>query len=329
MNHQTIQWGIIGCGNVTEVKSGPAFGKVPHSKLVAVMRRNAEKAADYAQRHQIEKWYSDASALINDPDVNAIYIATPPSSHEAYTIEALQAGKPVYVEKPMAINAQSAGRMRDAAKETGVKLSVAHYRREQPLFLKIKSLINEGAIGEVRLVNLQFFQPHHSNVIAQTEEPWRLDPAVSGGGLFHDLAPHQLDLMRYFFGRPKQASGLSFNAAQLYSADDTVSGQVLFSNNILFNGVWCFTASEKRDHCEIIGTEGSIRFSVFEQQPVVLLKSGTERHFEFEPLQHVQQPMIQKVVEYFLGTSPNPCSADEGVDVMRMIKAFTSSSKMG
>ncbi|HVF97123.1 MAG TPA: Gfo/Idh/MocA family oxidoreductase, partial [Flavisolibacter sp.] len=137
MQGKTIQWGIIGCGNVTEVKSGPAFNKIPHSKLVAVMRRNAAKAQDYAQRHNVEKWYSDASELINDRDVNAVYIATPPSSHEAYTIEALNAGKPVYVEKPMATDAASAQRMSDAAKSTGVKLSVAHYRRAQPLFLKL------------------------------------------------------------------------------------------------------------------------------------------------------------------------------------------------
>ncbi|MEJ7912481.1 MAG: Gfo/Idh/MocA family oxidoreductase, partial [Chitinophagaceae bacterium] len=250
----TIQWGIIGCGNVTEVKSGPAFSKVPNSKLVAVMRRNAAKSKDYAQRHGIEKWYSDATALINDPDVHAIYIATPPSSHEAYAIEALHAGKPVYVEKPMAVNVVAAQHMAAAAESTGVKLSVAHYRREQPLFLKIKSLLDEGAIGEVRLVNLQFFQPHQSAMIAQTEDPWRLDPAVSGGGLFHDLAPHQLDLMCYFFGSALQASGISFNAARLYGADDTVSGQILFNNSLLFNGTWCFTSSQKRDHCEIIGT---------------------------------------------------------------------------
>ncbi len=327
MKLEIINWGIIGCGNVTEIKSGPAFSKVPNSKLVAVMRRDASKAEDYAQRHGVEKWYSEATALINDPGVNAIYIATPPSSHEAYTIEALQAGKPVYVEKPMALTAAAAERMSAAAQSTGVKLSVAHYRREQPLFLKIKSLLEEGAIGEVRLVNLQFFQPHHSQMIAKTEEPWRLDPALSGGGLFHDLAPHQLDLMCFFFGKANRASGTSFNAAGLYGADDTVSGQVVFDNNVLFTGLWCFTSpSQKRDHCEIIGTGGTIRFSVFDQQPVVLQSKGEEHVFHFEPLTHVQQPMIQKVVSYFWGTAANPCTADEGVDVMKLMEAFTASS---
>ncbi|HET7898336.1 MAG TPA: Gfo/Idh/MocA family oxidoreductase, partial [Flavisolibacter sp.] len=131
MANQKIRWGIIGCGDVTEVKSGPAFSKVPNSELVAVMRRDAAKAEDYARRHKVGKWYSDATALINDPDVNAIYVATPPLQHEDYTIQALKAGKPVYVEKPMAIDAAAAKRMVQAANETGTKLSVAHYRRQQ------------------------------------------------------------------------------------------------------------------------------------------------------------------------------------------------------
>jgi predicted dehydrogenase len=322
-NTSIIRWGIIGCGDVTEVKSGPAFNKVPNSKLVAVMRRNADKAKDYAQRHAVEKWYNDASALINNVDVDAIYIATPPLQHEEYAIKALRAGKPVYVEKPMAIDAASAQRMTDAANETGIKLSVAHYRRQQPLFLKIKELVNEKAIGDVQLINLQLFYPPNTNMIAKTDEAWRLNPAISGGGLFHDLAPHQLDLMLYFFGEPVKASGMSFNASQLYNADDTVSGQFVFNNNILFNGVWSFRFPYKKDECEIIGTGGSLRFSIFDHQPLVILKDGKETIIEFDKLQHVQQPMVAKVVEYFLDKSSNPCNGREGVAVMKMIEAFT------
>lgn len=315
----TIHWGIIGCGDVTEVKSGPAFNKVPHSKLVAVMRRNAEKAADYARRHGVDRWYCDAERLINDPEVNAIYVATPPLQHEEYTVAALRAGKPVYVEKPMAIHADAAARMAQAASDTGVKLTVAHYRRAQPLFLKVKSLLEEGAIGVPRLVNLYCLQPHRDTMIANTEEAWRYNPAISGGGLFYDLAPHQLDLMLYFFGAPEKVAGLSVNASQLYNADDTTIGQVLLPNHVLFNGTWCFTAPEKRDHCEIIGTTGTLQFSIFDHQSLVLKQGDREQRFTFDPLPHVQQPMIEKVVDYFRGHGENPCSAEHGVTVMQMI----------
>src|SRR5690554_6383941 len=100
----TIKWGIIGCGNVTEQKSGPAFQKLPGSSLVAVMRRDGDKAADYAKRHGVDRWYDDAGDLIKDPNVDAIYIATPHSSHLEYTLLAAKAGKSIYCETPLGLS---------------------------------------------------------------------------------------------------------------------------------------------------------------------------------------------------------------------------------
>ncbi len=322
---KTINWGIIGCGDVTEVKSGPAFNKVPRSKLVAVMRRNEEKVKDYAHRHNVPKWYTDANALINDPDITAIYVATPPLQHEEYTIAALRAGKPVYVEKPMTLTAASAKRMLTVAEETGTPLSIAHYRREQPLFKKIKELIDTKAIGEVRNVSIQLYQPHQSNLVVQTETNWRVDSVVSGGGLFHDQAPHQLDLMIYFFGHPKKACGFAVNQSKLYEADDCVTGTIIFQSNVLFNGSWCFNTppEEARDECEIIGSKGKIGFSVFNHKPLALTINKEKKEWQFEKLTHVQQPMIEQVVSYFLGDNHNPCSAKEGLEVMKILDAFT------
>ena len=324
MNSKTINWGIIGCGDVTEVKSGPAFNKVPNSKLVAVMRRNAEKARDYAQRHDVEKWYDDADDLINDPEVNAIYVATPPLNHEEFAVKAMKAGKPVYLEKPMAIDATASQRIEQVALETGGKISIAHYRRQQPLFLMIKKLLQEKAIGDVQLVDLNLLQPHQSDMITKTETNWRIDPSISGGGLFYDLAPHQLDLMYYFFGKPANVSGMSLNASGYYNVDDTTKGQIVFENNVLFNGTWSFSSTERIDRCEIVGSEGKISFSVFDHNPLIIESNGNQTSISFDKLQHVQQPMIQKVVEYFLDQSPNPCSASEGVQVMKMMDAMVN-----
>jgi len=321
---KTINWGIIGCGDVTEIKSGPAFNNVKNSSLVAVMRRNADKAKDYARRHKVPKWYSDAGRLINDPEVNAIYVATPPLSHEEYTIAALQSGKPVYVEKPMAVDAAAGIRMQKAALENNGKLTVAHYRRQQPMFKKIKELLDTTAIGEIRCAWLQFLQPPSLN-LTEMQNSWRINPAISGGGLFHDLAPHQLDLMYYFFGKIKKAAGVSINQAGLYKADDAVCGQLLFENGTLFNGLWCFTVppEKSRDHCEIIGSTGSLSFSVFGDPYITIMKNGGEEIIPFDKLQHVQQPMIEKTVEYFLDQAPNPCSAEEGIEVLKVMDAFT------
>lgn len=320
-----VQWGIIGCGDVTEVKSGPAFNKVPNSSLVAVMRRDAAKAADYARRHGVPKWYSNAQQLIDDPNVNAIYIATPPLQHEEYTLLACKAGKPVYVEKPMTMHAASARNMLQAAAKAGVLLSVAHYRKAQPRFKKIKALLDAKAIGAVRLVNLQLIQPPPAAVQSDPASFWRIDPAISGGGLFHDLAPHQLDLIQYFFGTPKQATGKAINQTGLYAAPDLVTGTMLFNNGPVFNGSWCFSggAKEEKDLVEIFGSEGTIRFTTFSTHHFTISRNGAEEVFRFDELPHVQQPMIEAVVEYFLDGGENPSSAESAVATMEIMDAFT------
>jgi len=321
-----INWGIIGCGAVTEVKSGPAFNMVRNSSLVAVMRRNAEKARDYAARHNVPYWYDDAAQLINDANVNAIYIATPPSSHEEYTLKAIKAGKPVYVEKPMALNYASAKRMVIAAKENNIKLSVAHYRRGQPYFNKLKELINNKIIGDVRTVQLDFYKKLLSDEeLNLSGNKWRVNAEVSGGGFFHDLAPHQIDLMYYFFGEAESVKSVSLNQSKTYNADDIVAGNILFKNGIVFNGTWCFNCSksDEKDICKIVGSDGSISFSVFHEQKIVIHKNNSEEIISFTPPRHVQQPMIEKVVEFFLDGDTNPCSAEEGAEVMRLLDLFT------
>ncbi len=321
-----VNWGIIGCGDVTEIKSGPAFSKVANSSLVAVMRRDAAKTADYAKRHNVPRWYSNADELIADPEVNAIYIATPPDSHEAYAIAAINAGKPVYVEKPMALNYAAAKNISRAAAEKNVPLVVAHYRRQQPLFKKVKALIKEKIIGDCLLTRLEFSAtPLTPQQLAITHHAWRVDPAISGGGLFHDLAPHQLDLMHYFFGEIITASGIATNQHSIYSADDLVMGNILFEGNIGFTGSWSFNAAIPADCCEIIGTKGTISFSIFTNNGITIRwPDGNSQTLVFESLPHMQQPMIEKVVQYFLQDDlTNPCSGDEGVLIMRLLETFS------
>lgn len=318
-----ISWGIIGCGDVTEVKSGPAFNKITGSSLGAVMRRDGAKAKDYAERHGVPKWYTDAAQLINDPSINAIYVATPPGSHEEYAIAALLAGKPVYVEKPMSIGTASCLRMQAVAEKTGGKLTVAHYRRGLPMFNKVKTLIDEKAIGDIRTVRLSMLQQDKSAIIANTGNNWRVDPAIAGAGLFYDLAPHQLDIILYFFGNPIESYGMSANLAGLYKAEDVVTGVMRLPGNILFSGQWCFTVSEtaQEDICEITGSKGKISFSVFGHRLKVTTASG-EEVTDFQPPAHIQQPMIEKVVQYFSGKGENPCSAGDAIESMKVMERF-------
>lgn len=326
---QQINWGMIGCGDVTEVKSGPAFNKVPHSRLIAVMRRDAAKAADYAKRHAVSKWYSIAADLINDPDINAVYIATPPSSHLDYAEAVLKAGKFVYVEKPMTPDLASAQLLEKLVQKYAGKLSIAHYRRGQPQFRKIRELIIQGHLGKIKLVNLRFLRKNMKpDRMEITKYAWRVDPAISGGGLFHDIAPHQLDMLFHIFGDVESARGMAAATNELYSAEDIVSGNILFKNGVFFNGTWCFDIgnNEVVDYCEIIGEKGKIEFSFFDKQDISITIDGKTEILRFEKPVHAQQSMIGLVVNYFLGKGDNPCDVREGVEVMKLIESFTSQS---
>ena len=305
----TIRWGMIGCGSVTELKSGPAFNKVPGSKLVAVMRRDAQKVKDYANRHQVPYYFTDANDLIQHPEVDAIYIATPPKYHEEYAIAAMKLGKPVYVEKPMALDVAACIRMDAYSKNTGVKMVIAHYRRALPLFLEVKNLVESNAIGEVKSVQIEMLKPASGNF--NPSENWRLDPNMAGGGYFYDLAPHQLDLVFYFFGNAVSYEGKACNQAGLYQAEDTVSGTMLLQNGITFKGNWCFCspAGVDKDVFEIIGTAGKISFPVF-GHAITLVQNGVEKIIHFDPPMHNQQNFIAQIVPYFLGSEKNPCSAE-------------------
>lgn len=301
---ETINWGIIGCGNVTEMKSGPALQKAAGSNLVAVMRRNGELARDYAQRHNVPRWYDDADKLINDPEVNAVYIATPPSSHKEYTLKAAEAGKPVYVEKPMARNYAECRDMIAACEKNRVPLFVAYYRRALPRFLKIKSLLEEGAIGEVRFVNVTFYK--HSLEVDYHPENWRVIPEIAGCGYFCDLASHTLDILQYMLGDIEKAQGFASNQTGIYEAEDIVSGNFVFESGAHGSGVWNFSAYEYLDRNEIVGEKGKTTFATFGESPIVMENSRGKQAFAISNPPHIQQPLIQTIVDELRGSGKCP-----------------------
>ena len=318
----TVNWGIIGCGDVAEIKSGPAFQKVKNSKLIAVMRRNAEKAKDFAKRHQVPFWYDSVDELLNNPTINAVYIATPPSTHLEMVKKCLLAKKFVYLEKPMTLNFSEAEELDEIVTKND-KVVIAHYRRRLPAFEKVKELIDSNSIGKIVVADIQILQSKNNNIIAKTETNWRLNPEISGGGYFHDIAPHQIDLMYHYFGEIKSAKGYATSLTNT-NVDDIVNGIIEFKNGIQFRGIWNFNVAEKdiKDECKVYGEKGTITFSFYDEK-VFLSTDELEEVFNFTNPKHIQQPMITQTVNYFLDTDKNPCSIKEGLTVMKIMELFT------
>ena len=305
-----IHWGIIGCGDVTERKSGPGFQNANNSQLTAVMRRNGDLARDYAQRHGVPKWYAKAEELIYDAEIDAVYIATPPDSHLDYVRRVADAGKPVYVEKPMGRDYAEGLAMTEYCEKRGVPLFVAHYRRGLDYFNKVKSLVAQGAIGTLRAVDVRMCQP---TTLDDGDIPWRLNPTISGGGLFHDLAPHTLDILDYIAGPIQKAAGFSVNQQKLSPADDTVACALRFESGALGTGLWSFAQREMCDQIIMDGTEGSMAFSTFAFSNIVLRTEAGEETFDFPAPHHIQTQLIQSIVDDLNGEGVCPSRAREAL----------------
>ena len=310
---ERVRWGIIGVGNVTERKSGPGFQQAERSELVAVMRRNGDLAADYARRNGVPRWYDDADKLIDDPEVDAVYIATPPDSHREYAVRVAKAGKPVYVEKPMARTASECADMISACEAAGVGLFVAYYRRALPRFATVKELLDGGRIGQLRSVSIRDERP------AQLREGWRVDPEVSGGGHFVDLGSHILDLLDWLLGPVVHAAGVAANRGGRYRAEDLVTGVFSFGSGVEGVGVWNYDSFQHQDRVEIIGTTGSLSFSCFAEEPLRLRTDRGVERIEAPYPETVQLPLIQAVVDALTGRGGSPSDGHSALRTARVI----------
>ncbi len=301
----TVRWGIIGCGNVTEVKSGPGFQQADNSQLVAVMRRDAALAADYARRHGVPRWYDNADVLIKDPEIDAVYIATPPDTHGHYALRVAAAGKPAYVEKPMARNTVECDRMIAAFAQARLPLYVAYYRRGLPRFLEVAELLEGGAIGKLTGVNYRQSSPHHLAPLA-----WRVDATMSGGGHLLDVGSHTLDLLDFLFGPLENVAGNAANLASPYAVEDTVSMSFRTLTGVPGSALWSFASALREDVLTIIGTDGQLSFSVFGNEPLQLQTGDGVQSIERPNPLHIQQPMIQSIVDDLLGRGVCPSTGE-------------------
>lgn len=304
-----VRWGIVGCGDVTEVKSGPGFQHARGSSLVAVMRRDLARAQDYARRHGVPRACNRVSALIGDPEVDAVYIATPPSSHLEIALEVAAAGKPCLVEKPMAMTHAECVRMVDAFRAAGVPLWVAYYRRALPRFLEVKRQLALGTIGRITSVHVQVTDRLASDA---TLGNWRFDPAVAGAGLFYDLGSHCFDLLDFFAGPIADARGFAGNTAGAYPAEDVVATSFIFTSGVIGTGLFNFNADAKTDWITLTGSEGTITTPVFADTDVVIERAGTRDLLTVRNPPHVHQPLIQTIVDKLHGAGECPSTGESG-----------------
>lgn len=303
-----IRWGMIGAGSVTEIKSAPAIYKNPGMELHAVMGRSPDKVRDYADRHGIPHWTDDADALINDPEIDAIYIATPPDSHLYYAQKVAVAGKACCVEKPMAPTYADSLEMYRVFSERDLPLFVSYYRRSLPRFLKVRELIENGRIGVPLHIHWsKTKRPSQSDLNGIYS--WRTDPHIAPGGYFDDLACHGLDLFAFLLGDFTEVCGQVRNQRGLYGAPDAISASWVQSGKITGSGFWNFATDRYQDEVHIYGEEGVLCFSVLFEAPVRFNSGDHIESWDVQNPEHIQEFHAENMRRHLKGEGPHPSTA--------------------
>ncbi|MDO4400435.1 MAG: Gfo/Idh/MocA family oxidoreductase [Coriobacteriia bacterium] len=271
---KTIRWGVIGCGDVVETKNGPAFYFAEGSELAGIWNRTASKAQEWTARHGHGRAYDCMEELLADPTIDIVYVATTPNCHLRQAIAVAEAGKHCYLEKPIALSYAEAEEIRAAFAKAGTRCFVAHYRRGMPRYREAKRLIDAGAIGKVRGVQIIRTQRQTAEELLPYEQkPWRVRPEVSGGSHFYEGDAHMLDLVDFLVGPIEDFKLEVSNETGCYPAEDVVALSGKTESRVMVSGLWCYATYKAIDRFLIFGDAGSIEFPYYDNAAPLRLET--------------------------------------------------------
>lgn len=321
-----VRWGIIGCGNVAEFKSGPPLYQTPGSELIAVMRRDAAKAADFARRHDARRWYTDAEALIADEDVNAIYIASPHNQHTAHVKLAAKSGKIVLCEKPLGISTAEAQACVDVCRAHTVPLAVAYYRRAWPIVQKMRELLNAGAIGQVVSVRINLAD----YFAGDPDRPWLTSKAASGGGALANAGSHWIDLARYLLGEAISVSAQCSSYASGFETEDTISVQLETRSHALVSVSITLQSPINANEFEISGTAGRLRATSLADGQLLIDRVGEKTQALSLPRSRfAHAEFIAALINQLRFDHTSSLPGEEAVAVWKIMEAAYRSCEIG
>lgn len=314
---ENIKWGLIGCGNVVEKKSGPAFNTTKNSSIYAVMRRDITKAKESAEKLGAEKYYDNVDNLLADNEINAVYIATPPGLHLEQAVKCCKAKKPTYIEKPFARNYQEAMQIIKMFEDENIPLYVAHYRRALPKFIKIKEILQSGKLGKICELDFRLNRRYNYEEIHNT---WLYNTELSGGGKFYDIAPHSIDIMVYLLGNFIEINGIATNNNKEYDVEDMVVMSFKTDTGVIGTANFNSLALDKKDKMIIYGTKGKIEFSIHGDNAILITTNEGEEKIEIDNPKIIQENMIKEVVNSLMnGQHLHTCTGREALETYRIM----------
>jgi predicted dehydrogenase len=308
-----ITWGMIGCGDVTEVKNGPGLYLANQSRLKGITNRTHEKAQNWVKRHGHGIVYPSIEELLADEEIDIVYIAVTPDKHMEYAIMCAKAGKHCLIEKPLAMNYEEGLAIQEAFEQAGKKAFVAFYRRGMNRFVKIKELLSDNTIGEVLGANVtRYVAP------MKDKTQWRANPAISGGNEFTETDIHILDYLVFLFGNIKEHSIMKTQHPDSGEIS-SVCCNLKFASGILVSGNWNYQCEYTKDCIEIVGTKGFLIFDFFHnEKPIVVSTANGTTDYVVEDSRSVGLNLEQQIVNELLGLEKCSATVHEALKTLRI-----------
>ena len=318
-----IRWGVIGAGGIAHRRTMSAMNEAENTKLQALMVRDMERAKRLAQEHGAESYYDSVEGVLSDPNVDAVYIATPVYLHCHHVILAAESGKHVLCEKPMAINIDECKRMMDACNENGVHLEVCFLLRFDPYFIKIKQLVENYEMGQIIQARASFLKSYSIQ-----DGLWRRDPNMSGGGVLMDMGAHAVDLLSYILGDVSKVTAMVNSRTTGWEVEDTATILMEMENGAFAIADTSYVIPHSDTMLEIYGTKGTALLTGGSEWTLKLYL-GDKIQEESKPYKNLYKPLLEHFSKCLEDKKESITSGNAGLKNIQIISAAYESAVNG
>ena len=314
---KTLRWGLIGCGDISRRRVAPALRDLESCRLVSVSRARADQLEAFALEFGAEKWFADWHQLVRDPEIDAVYIATPVHLHCEMMLAAAEYGKHVLCEKPMAMTDSDCENMIRAGKQHRICLGIAYYRHFYPLIRRTDSIIRQGLIGDIKIAQVNAF----SYFDRKPGEPryWLLEKAKSGGGPMMDFGCHRIEVLLDLLGPVTEVHAEISNLRFAREVEDTAVAHFVFKTGARGLLTITHTVAEAQDTMDIYGTGGSVHIPVLNQGKLILRAESGERIEQLPPHQNLHLPLIEDFTRAVLQNRSPGVTGETGLEVNKIL----------
>lgn len=320
-----VEWLVVGTGDLVRKRVARAVASASDSRLVGIVGQR-DRARELAAEWNVHV-YEDLEQGLATTNARAVYIATSVDRHVDLAITAMRHGRHVLIEKPLGLSATDAARAVSEADSAKVVAGCAYYRRCTPRYQHARETVQRGDLGQIIAVSMCYrawFAPEPSD-----PKHWRVVKNRSGGGPMADMGSHMFDVLIGLLGMPRSVLAKVRTLTHRYEVEDSAAIVMEMPHGAQVTASFHWNSKSWANDFEIIGTEGSLKWSPFDAGPVILARGRERQEFDLPPAENVHQPLVEDFVAGVQSRGEPVVPLREAVKTNVLLDAIYRSAKIG